>query len=36
VDLVPEEVAELAAVMNEAAWPDEQDYARLRRQANRA
>jgi hypothetical protein len=36
VDLVPEEVAELAAVMNEAAWPDESDYARLRRRLNRA
>jgi hypothetical protein len=36
VDLVPEEVAELAAVMNEVAWPDERDYAHLRRQLNRA
>jgi hypothetical protein len=36
VDLVPEEVAELAAVMNEVAWPDERDYTHLRRQLNRA
>jgi DeoR/GlpR family transcriptional regulator of sugar metabolism len=36
VDLVPEERAELAAVMNEVAWPDEPEYARLRRQLSRA
>jgi hypothetical protein len=36
VDFIPEEVAELVVVMNEAAWPDEPDYARLRRQVNRA
>jgi hypothetical protein len=37
VDLVPEELAELAAVMNEVAWPDDEpEYARLRRQLNRA
>jgi hypothetical protein len=34
VDLSPEEVAELTAMMNEATWPDESDYARLRRQLN--
>ena len=36
VDLVPEEYAELAAVMNEVAWPNEPDYARLRHQLSRA
>jgi hypothetical protein len=36
VDLGPEEVGELAAVMNEVAWPDERDYAELRRQLSRA
>jgi hypothetical protein len=36
VDLVPEELAELAAVMNEVAWPEEREYAQLRRQLSRA
>jgi hypothetical protein len=35
VELEPEELAELAAVMNEVAWPDEPDYAQLRRQLSR-
>jgi hypothetical protein len=35
VDLEPEERAELTAVMNEVRWPDEPEYARLRRQLNR-
>jgi hypothetical protein len=36
VELMPEERAELAAVMNEVAWPDEPEYARLRHQLSRA
>jgi hypothetical protein len=36
VELVPEERAELTAVLNEVAWPAEPEYARLRRQLGRA
>jgi hypothetical protein len=35
VDLVPEELAELTAVMNEVAWPDEPDYVQLRYRLSR-
>jgi len=35
VELMPEEHEELAAVLNEIAWPDEPEYANLRRQLGR-
>jgi len=35
VDLVPEELAELAAVLLEVAWPNEREYVELQRQLSR-